>query len=114
METSVMNNSEHELVHIVPMNLLVGVFLALSFLTVLTVAAIKIDVGDLNIVIALVIATVKAALVVMYFMHLRWDGGFNRLLFLGTIVFLLLFLGFALMDTFEYHDTIEWTEKVLQ
>lgn len=51
-----------------------GVFMALVFLTVITVAASTHDFGGhANIVIALVIAGVKASLVAAIFMHLKWE-----------------------------------------
>lgn len=50
------------------------VFVALAIGTILTVAAANVDFGGhLNVVVALLIATVKATLVAMIFMHLKWD-----------------------------------------
>ena len=48
-------------VHVVSPKILIGVFAALMILTILTVAAIKVDLGAMNIWIALGIAVVKAA-----------------------------------------------------
>jgi len=42
-------------------------------LTVVTVAAAQVNLGSLNVPIALAIASVKAALVALIFMHLLWD-----------------------------------------
>src|SRR5688572_29130374 len=67
----------HGLAHAVSPLILVGVFAILMVLTVLTVAATKIDLGyNINLIIALSIALVKAVLVVAYFMHLRYDSLF--------------------------------------
>lgn len=93
--------------HIVPLPVLVGVFVALLVLTVVTVAVTMIDLGSLNIWIAMGIATVKGALVVLYFMHLRYDSPFNSLIFLTAIVFLFLFLGIVIMDSIEYQPAID-------
>jgi cytochrome c oxidase subunit 4 len=85
--------------HVVPWWLLVAVWGGLIILTWLTVAATYVDLGKLNLVLALAIATVKAYLVALYFMHLRWDRPFNGLVFLFAILFVMLFVGFALLDT---------------
>ena len=89
-------------VHIVPPRVLLGVFGALLVLTVLTVAASKVDLGSLNLVGALVIATVKATLVALYFMHLRWDRPFHGFVFLAALAFVMLFIILALLDTMNY------------
>ena len=63
----------HEQVgHVVPLPLLGAVIGALIVLTWLTVFVTNFDLGSLNIFIALGIAVVKGALVVLFFMHLRW------------------------------------------
>ena len=73
------------------------VLAALLVLTVITVTAAGIDFGPYNTVIALVIATMKASLVAMFFMHLRHDR-FNAVVFLGGVLFLAVFLIFTLFD----------------
>lgn len=92
--------------HVVPVKLLVGVWITLMILTVITVAVRYVDLGELNLIMALAIATVKAALVVGFFMHLHWDNKFNSLVFLSSLLALALFLGFALMDSGEYQQDI--------
>jgi cytochrome c oxidase subunit 4 len=84
--------------HVVPVWLLAAVFAALITLTVLTVAAAKIDLGNFNLYIALAIATTKALLVVMFFMHLYWDRPFNSMVFIGCLLFVALFIGITLTD----------------
>ena len=59
--------------------------------------AAGIDFGPYNTVIALVIATLKASLVALFFMHLRHDK-FNAVLFLTGLFFLAVFLIFTLFD----------------
>jgi cytochrome c oxidase subunit 4 len=71
-------------------------------LTWATVSATFIDLGNLNIVIALGIAVIKASLVVLYFMHLRYDNPFNAFVFIASVLFVMLFIGFALIDRKEY------------
>lgn len=59
--------------HIVPVKTYVGVFVALLILLALTVAAAQIEHGPINLVVGLSIAVAKAALIVLFFMHLRYD-----------------------------------------
>jgi cytochrome c oxidase subunit 4 len=61
-----------------------GILLFFTFLTIFTG---RMDLGVANIFIALAIATTKATLVVLFFMHL-WDmGGVNRLVFVVSVLF---------------------------
>ncbi|MFK7789675.1 MAG: cytochrome C oxidase subunit IV family protein [Phycisphaeraceae bacterium] len=92
--------------HVVSWQLLTIVFLVLMVLTVLTVAAINVDLGPANIFVALGIAMVKAVLVVLIFMHIWWDRGFHGLLILGSLGFVALFIGFIMIDTWQYEPTI--------
>jgi len=47
---------------------------------------------------AMVVATVKAGLVVAYFMHLKYDEKYHLFVFLGTIIFVGIFFGFIMFD----------------
>src|SRR6059036_2629512 len=60
--------------HIVPRKVYYGVFAALVVLTVVTWSVAKIDLGKLNTIVALTIAFIKATLVVLYFMHVRYSS----------------------------------------
>jgi cytochrome c oxidase subunit 4 len=60
--------------------------------TALTVWTGRMDLGAANIGIALAIATIKATLVVMFFMHLSDSHGANRLVFVVSLLFLLVLL----------------------
>jgi len=98
-------------VHVVPLPILLAVFAALIVLTWITVAATRIDLGSWNLVIAMAIATVKATLVALYFMHLRYDKPFYSLLFVTAVLFVGIFISLTLMDTLEYQpDTDPWDE----
>jgi len=92
--------------HAVSWQLLTIVFLALMVLTVLTVAAINVNLGPLNIVVALGIALVKALLVVLIFMHIWWDRAFHGLLIAASLGFVALFIGFVMLDTWQYEPAI--------
>jgi cytochrome c oxidase subunit 4 len=97
-----------EISHVTPVRLLIGVWAALMVLTVITVAVTSVDLGSrANLVVAMAIATVKAGLVVTYFMHLRWDRPFHTLVFLGSLLFVSLFISMTLFDKSEYEPDIE-------
>jgi cytochrome c oxidase subunit IV len=76
-----------------------AIFAALLTLTVLTVGQSYIDLGRLNIAIVILIATMKASLVVTFFMHLRWDNKFNALVFISCIFFIGVFFAYTMNDT---------------
>ena len=98
--------------HVVPVPVLLGVFAALMVFTYLTVAAAGVDLGDWNLPIAIGIATLKASLVALYFMHLRYDNPFYALIFLVGLWFVALFISLTLLDTLEYQpDTNPWAEE---
>ena len=96
---------EHEAhTHVVPPWLLLAVFAALLFLTFITVAVTWVDFGrTANVWIALTIAAVKAALVALYFMHLRWDSPFNSVVLIAALFFVALLIGIIVLDSSEYH-----------
>src|SRR5688572_3678904 len=60
-------------IHITPLWTYLLVFFALTIGTILTVVAAYADLGMLNTPIALVIATIKAVLVILYFMHVKYS-----------------------------------------
>ena len=68
----------------------------------------------LNIVVAMGVATIKATLVGLYFMHLRWDRPFNAIILVGSLLFLGIFLGFALLDTGEYQENMYTDSATLE
>src|SRR5690606_29951459 len=99
---------EDHLGHTAPMSLLIGVLIALGMLTILTVAVTAIDLGSQgNFVVAMIIATVKAILVMGYFMHMFWDAKFNVVAFTSSFLFVLLFLTMALLDRSEYQNDMD-------
>lgn len=85
--------------HVSSVGFYVAVFGGLLTLTLLTVGQSYVDLGKLNIVLVILIATMKASLVVTFFMHLRWDNKFNALIFLSTIFFIGVFFAYTINDT---------------
>ncbi len=103
-----MSQDDHKGIgHIAPLWILVGTGIALLILTWVTVAVAGIDLGEMNIFIALGVAVVKATLVGLFFMHLVWDRPFNGFILLGSLAFVMLFIGFALLDSAEYQPEMK-------
>lgn len=101
-------HDDHGLAHTMPLPLLFGVLTALLVLTVATVSVTSIDLGAQgNLIVAMVIATVKAALVCTFFMHLLWDKKFHTVLFLTSVLFLILFLSMTSTDRGEYQHLVD-------
>lgn len=97
------HDDEHHGPHVVPMKLLVGVFAILMFLTLVTVGVTSFDFGyEMNLVVAMAIALVKAAFVGLYFMHLRWDAPLNGFILVASLLFVTLFITITLMDSGQY------------
>jgi len=92
--------------HVVPLRVLAGVWGALMVLTWITVLVAGVDVGNLNIVVALTIAVIKSAFVALWFMHLRYDSPFNAVILISALAFVALFIGLALLDTKEYQSDL--------
>jgi cytochrome c oxidase subunit 4 len=86
--------------------LLLVILTMLLFLTWITVAVSYIDLGGMNVVVAMGVATIKGSLVALYFMHLRWDRPYNAVILVASLFFLGLFLSFALLDTGEYNTSL--------
>ena len=84
--------------HIIPLADYFKVFGALIVLTVITVAASRVDFGAFNTLIAFGIATVKAVLVMAIFMHLKYDNMMNRVIIGSSFLFLLLMWFFCILD----------------
>lgn len=86
--------------HISTDKTLLGVAGALFVLTILTVAVHYIHIPHpWSIIVAMGIAIFKATLVAAFFMNLYWDDQFNTMLFVASLVFFALFIGFTLLDT---------------
>ena len=90
------------LAHVVEVRVLLAVFAALIVLTAVTVAVSYFDFGAFNLIVALGIAALKAALVALWFMHLRYDSPLHAFIFLTGIAFLGLFLVIAMLDAVNY------------
>jgi cytochrome c oxidase subunit IV len=94
------SSSEHSASeHSSSLTLYVGIWLALLFGTVLTVVAAHINLGPFNAAVALTIATIKATLVALYFMHVKGSSEkMTKVVVISAIFFLLLLLALSMAD----------------
>jgi cytochrome c oxidase subunit 4 len=83
------------------------VFVILTFLTIVTVAQASFDLGRWDIAFTMLIATIKATLVMLFFMHLAFDKPFNLIIFLSSFVFVALFVTFTLTDANQNASKLE-------
>lgn len=98
------NHQKHEAHHIIPPSVYMKVFGALLVLTVITVAVAQVDLGRLNMIVAIGVASIKAALVCMFFMGLWWDKKENAVIFVTSFVFLMIFIVLTATDLFFRGD----------
>jgi cytochrome c oxidase subunit 4 len=103
------HDEHHGIAHTASIKVLVGTGGTLLLLTVVTVLATRVDFGsNINLAIAMFIAVIKATLVVLFFMHLKYDKIFHSVVFLSAILAASLFVGFTLMDTGQYQHANIW------
>jgi cytochrome c oxidase subunit 4 len=85
--------------HIVPLRIYVTIFLALLVGTGLTVwAGFRDFPGQLNVIIALTIAVIKATLVVLYFMHVRYSSRLIWVVFTSALFWLVILFALTFSD----------------
>ena len=84
--------------HIVPLKTNIAVWLTLMVLTGVTAGVAFIDLGPFNTVVALVIATCKATLVVLFFMHAYYSTKRTQLIIIAGVFWLAIMLFMTLGD----------------
>lgn len=89
--------TEHE--HIDSVKTYVYVILALIALTVITAAVAFIDLGRLNVVVAITIATIKMLLVALIFMHMRYSTGLTKVVVVGALMWLGILISLTMSDS---------------
>jgi len=87
-----------EKIHIVSAKTFVSVWLALLALTAITVTVAGLHLGAFSTLAAIVIASVKAGLVLWFFMHLKYEKRLLKLLLLVPIVTLAVIIGMTFID----------------
>ncbi len=84
--------------HVVSRKVYFLIFGALIVLTLTTVRVATVDLGPMNIVVALLIAAVKATLVVLFFMHLRYSKPLTALVVFAAVMWLAILITLTLTD----------------
>ncbi len=92
-------------VAIPPVKTLVSVWAALIVLTFLTAAVSYLELGELNIIVALLIAVTKASLVVWIFMGVRHTTNLTKLFVVAGLVWLFIMI----LITYSDYGTRSWT-----
>jgi cytochrome c oxidase subunit 4 len=85
--------------HVISTKLYVTIWVALMCLTVITAGVAFIDLGPFNTIVALSIATLKAVLVVLIFMHVKYTSEkLTKTVVISAIFFLFLLLALSMAD----------------
>jgi len=84
--------------HVMPVSMYLKVFGALLFLTGLTVLVSYLDLGALALPVAMVVAVIKSAFVIGFFMHLKYDTRFHAFVFFSTLLFVAIFFALTFFD----------------
>ena len=93
--------------HVVPVRIYVAVFVALLALTFATVAAARVDLGEpellglrlpVNVTVAIAIAVLKATLVVLFFMHVKYSGKLIQIVVAAAFLWLFILIGMTIAD----------------
>ena len=84
--------------HVAPKSMYIGIWLALIFATGLTVAAAEVDMGAFNNVAMLAIASAKALLVILFFMHVRWSTRLTWVVVASGFFWLLILFALTMSD----------------
>lgn len=89
-----MQEQEHQSSYV----FLIGILAGLVTLTAVTVAVSYVDWGFLNIPISLFVASAKATLVLLFFMHIKYEGLAIKVSFISTVLFLAIMISFTFWD----------------
>ncbi len=93
-----MSEHNHETHEPVPYRTFILIWVALIILTGVTIAVSRVDLKELNIWVALGVASFKSSLVLFFFMHLRQESRLFRVGLLILLVILAIFLGLTFVD----------------
>ncbi len=94
------HHQEHHILSIKTAGTVLGLLLAL---TALTVAVSRIDLGFMNVAVALTLATTKSLLVITYFMHMKYESRFFRIIVFICFLILAVFIGMTFFDVAYRH-----------
>ncbi|MCI5166265.1 MAG: caa(3)-type oxidase subunit 4 [Candidatus Electrothrix sp. GM3_4] len=101
MNTNLVNTEENQ--HIISYKMLGSVLAALLVMTGITVAVSTVDLGVFNVPVALFVASTKATLVLLFFMHMKYESRVIIVSFLSAIIFLGIMISLIFFDVaFRY------------
>ena len=93
-----MTNPDRDHAHLPPVRLYVAVWAALVALTGITVGAASLDLRHVSTLVAAGIAVLKSSLVLLYFMHLRWERPVFRYMLLAAVLAFGIFFALSFLD----------------
>lgn len=106
------SNGQH---HISPLSTFLKVYATLIVLTILTVfTATQVNLGNFNTPLAMLIATIKVLIVMLWFMHLKYDSLLNKITIASAFFFLIVFFGFTAMDVFTRNNLQDTSIETLE
>ncbi len=85
-------------VHVSPLSTYLSIFAALMVLSAITVGAAFVNLGNFNPVVALAIACIKATLVILFFMHVKYSSQLTKLTVVLSLFFVVILFAETLMD----------------
>jgi cytochrome c oxidase subunit 4 len=91
-------SSGHGEAHVIPYKVYVGVWLALLALTAVTVGVSFVDMRNVAVLTAVLIAAVKSSLVLLYFMHVRFERMLYVVMILAVLFTYAIFIGLTFAD----------------
>ncbi len=91
-------------VHVSPLSTYITIFGALMVLSAITVGAAFVNLGSLNPIVAMLIAGIKATLVILYFMHVKFSSRLVKI----TVVLSLFFVAILFAETLMDYATKGW------
>lgn len=104
--------SNHEKHFILPVKTILIIGGALLVLTWFTVFIAGVHLGAFNFLVAVLVATIKASLVVLFFMGLKYDVAENRVIFITSLIFSAIFMVLTATDIF-FRPNISVKESLL-
>jgi caa(3)-type oxidase subunit IV len=123
MSQSATAHDDHTGHHVLDLKVYFGIYGALLVLTALTVGVSYAGLGRFSIPVAMAVAVVKAMLVILFFMHLKYDVKLHSFVFFSSIIFVSIFFGLTFsdlaargmqdreIDTFVYQNDMENMES---
>lgn len=84
--------------HVLPLKTYYAIFGSLIVLTGLTVWVATIDMGEMNVIVALTIACIKALLVILFFMHVRYSSKLTWVYVAAGFFWFLILVAFTMAD----------------